>query len=452
MYEVKTFEDFGATGDFNYAMGTGTDDTAAIQAAIDWAFGGGLTAPRAILMTDKMFLCGNITTYPTTTIIGTGRHTSHLACKAGITGKWWSDRGNGAQKLMLSGIAWYGRNEPGVTHVCEFGDTGIQFGTEGILQGLWMRDAPNAYGLLVNGNVGILRDLTLQSCKYGLKVLGNGNQADNIFCMQMSLTGAELYGCFVRGLHVEATESGGVPLWMNGDCHVHDALISSAAGTTFSHLIEVDTTGYNEWSVESIQLLGSSYTVSNGIFKIGSDYRGGTNPTAFSGASYVQSLEAYSGRLSIKHQLWQAFSLQIYNDGGTIKHRMGSLTDSSFPANFVTRINGASPVRTTTPTGPDGSTAFVAGGKISSTYPSIFIFDTVIQQAAADQSIQCIVLHNGSGTALTSWAFFLSSNVNGTTRDRLVVQLLNAADGTPYNLAGLPAGRAITLGFSGFLA
>jgi len=165
MYELKTFEDFGAVGDYNVQTGIGTDDTAAIQEAIDWAWEGDVTI-RAILMTDKNFLCGNITTHPVLTIIATGRHTSNFICKGGTTGKWWSDRGNGAQKLMLSGIAWYGRNEPGLTHVCAFGDTGIQFGSEGILQGLWMRDAPNAYGLLVDGNVGIPRDLTLQSCEH----------------------------------------------------------------------------------------------------------------------------------------------------------------------------------------------------------------------------------------------------------------------------------------------
>ena len=451
MYELKTFEDFGAVGDYNVQTGVGTDDTAAIQEAIDWAWEGDVTV-RAILMTDKNFLCGNITTHPVLTIIGTGRHTSNFICKAGTTGKWWSDRGNGAQKLMLSGIAWYGRNEPGLTHVCEFGDTGIQFGSEGILQGLWMRDAPNAYGLLVNGNVGILRDLTLQSCKYGLKVLGNGNHAENVICMQSSLIGAEIYGCFVRGLHIEATASGGVPLRMNGDCRVRDILISTAGSTTFSHLVEVDTSNYDEWSVEGIQLLGSNYTISDGILKIGSSYRGGSSPATFTGASYVRSLEAHSGRLSIKNQLWQAFALQIYNDGGTIKHRIGSLTDSAAPASFDTGINSASPVRTITPTGTDSFTAFVAGGKISSTYPSIFIFDTLAEQVIADQSIQCVVQHNGSGVVLTAWSFFLSQNVNGTTKTRLVVQFFGAADGTPYALTSLPVGKAITVGFSGFLA
>jgi len=452
MYELKTFEDFGAVGDYNVQTGVGTDDTAAIQAAIDWAYGGGVNTIRAIMMTDKNFLCGNITTYPVTTIIGTGRHTSNFMCKAGTAGKWWSDRGNGAQKLMLSGIAWYGRDEAGLTHVCEFGDTGIQFGSEGILQGLWMRDAPNAHGLLVNGNVGILRDLTLQSCKYGLKVLGNGNHAENIFCMRSSLIGVQIYGCFVRGLHVEATDSGGVPLWMNGDCRVRDFLISSAGSTAFSHLVEVDTANYDEWSVEGIQLLGSGYAISNGILKIGSSYHGGTTPATFTGASYVKSLEVYSGGLSVKHQLWQAFALQVYNDGGTIKHRIGSLTDSAAPANFGGRINGASPVRAITPTGPDPSTAFAAGGKIGSTYPSTFIFDTISEQAIADQSIQCVVQYNGSGTVLTAWAFFLPQNVGGTTKTRLVVQFFNAADGTPYALTSLPAGKAITVGFSGFLA
>ena len=447
--EIRTFEDFGAVGDFQMGRRRGTDDTAAIQAAIDWAHADDRS--RALVMTGKNFLCGPITTYPYTTIVGTGRQTSNFVCRPGTRGKWWSDRGNGAQKLMLAGIAWYGGDEAGLTHIAEFGDTGIQFGTEGIIAGCVFRDAPNGYGLLVNGNVGIVENVTTQGCNRNFKGLGNGNHAQNLFSMEARTAGMEVYGWFVRGAHIEATESGGMPLLMNGDCRVHDLLISTATGTAFDHLVEIDTRNYDEWSLQGVQLLGSRYTVRNGILKVGSDYRGGTEPAAFTGASHVARLDIHSGRLSLRQQEWQAFALHLSNEGGTLRHRIGALADAATPARFKSGVAGASHVAVATPTGDDPSTGFAGGGKIGNPNRSQFIFDTAAQ-SAGDQSLQAVIQLNSSGTALTSWARVATQNVNGATKARLIVEFRDGTDGSAYDLTRLPAGRTIVIGLSGFLA
>ena len=454
--EFATFEDFGAAGDYDPATQTGTDDTAAIQAALDWAHDTG----GAVLMTARNFLCGAITTYEFTTIIGTGRQTSAFWCKAGTTGKWWSSNGHGAQKVMLSGIAWYGRCQAGVTHILELGnnpkfnDPTLQetpFGTEGLLEGLWLREAPNAVALQVLGNVGIIDNVTVQGCATNLQVFGNANLLSGIVSMQASAVGADIYGAVVNRMEIEATGASGLPLRINGDVSVDGLFISTDSGTHYSHLIEVDTTNYDEWALGRVTLLEEPFPATNGILKIGSSYYGGTSATGFNGSSYQRNLALYSSDFAVKHQKIQAFTVQIVNDGGTIRHRMGALADASLACNFLTRVNGATGTLTATPTGADASTGFAAGGKISSTYPSMFVLDTA-SQPAADQLATAQLLYSQSGTALTAWATILSLNVNGVTRPRLMVQFFDSASGTPYNLTALPSGKAIVLGVTGYIA
>jgi len=439
-------KDFGAVGD-----GV-TDDTAAIQAAIDYGYAAGTGIARAVLVPSGNYLCGQITTYPTTTIIGTGRHTSNFKCKAGTTGKWWSDRANGAQKLTLSGLAWYANNEAGLTHIAEFGNTGVQYGTEGILQGLWFRDCYNAYGLLCNANVGIFNDITVQNCQYGAKILGNANQVQNLFAMQCDTIGVDLSGCFARGVHAEATLTGGVPVKINGDTNVKDLTISTATSFTHDRLIEVDNSIYStEWSIENIILLGSGYTVTGGILKVGSIYYGGTTPNAFTGTSYLPSVTVYQPKIEMAYQRLQAFNLRIYNDAGTIKHRIGSSGDSSLAGNLSTKITGASTTLTATPTGADSTTAFAAGAKIGNPATSIIILNTE-SQSTANTVLQASISYNNSTTALTVWPQVTSLNVNGVTRTYMNLQFLNATTGASYNLTTLPAASILEINVLAFLA
>jgi hypothetical protein len=461
--EFKTFEDFGAVGDFDPVTKIGTDDTAAIQAALDWAFAG--NSARAIHMTGKNFLCGQITLYPYSTIVGTGRQTSAFWCVPETTGKWFSDRGNGAQKVTLYGITFLGSldvaNDPNLdlTHVLELGGEGVQYGTEAMLRDLVVRDAPDAIGLSINGNVGVVENVTGQTCLISFQGVGNGNQYQNLFSMQAgehsstptSARGIDVSGGVIRGVHVEAPVSGSLPMRINGDCHVSDVEISLAVGTSFDHVIEVDTSVYDEWSLGPVQFLTSVGTITGGIVKVGTAYYGGTAQIPFSGLRFEHALDVSSGKLAIKHQALQGFSLRIANDAGTITHNIGSQFDPGGVTNYAGRINGASVVPTATPTGTDSTTAFAAGGKISNTYPSMFLFDTAAQ-STDDQLITGSVAFNNCGTALTAWVCSVSVNVNGVTRQRIAVQLSDAATGAAFNLTTLPTGKTIVLALQGFVA
>ena len=308
--EARRLEDFGAVGDFDPVTGEGTDDTRAIQTAIDWAYGAGRNAARALLVDSKNYLCGPITTHPYTTMLGTGRHTSNFICRPGTSGAWWSDRGNGAQKLMLSGLAFYGNGQRELSAVCRFGRDGIQFGTEGILQGLWMRDAPKGTALDLSGNVGIVRDITLQACRTGIEIYGNGNQVENIISMEATI-GARFAGCFVRGLHIEAVADGGRPLIMNGDCRISDVMFSLASDTAFEHLVEVETADYEEWSLKGVQVFPRNAELKRSLIRAGDDEFGGTDLKQAASLDIQPSLELHSAGLSLGGQAWQAFALEV---------------------------------------------------------------------------------------------------------------------------------------------
>jgi hypothetical protein len=443
--DLRSLEDFGAAGDYDPAQRTGTDDTRAIQTAIDWAFGDGKRAGRAISVAARNYLCGPITTYPYTTLIGTGRQTSSFFCLPGTSGKWWSDRGRGAQKLMLSGLAWYGQGEKGLTAVCDLGTEGTPFGTEGILEGLWMRDAPAAVALRLNGNGGIVRDITVQSCDVGIRVNGNGNQIENVIAMQ-NRVGADFSGSFVRGLHLEATASGGLPLRINGDCRVRDILISSAKGFAFDRLIEVDRTNYDEWSLEGIHLLGSDYAVRRGMIAIGNEYWGGTVPAEFTGSSYLPSLDIHSGRLALDGQAWHAFSLEIAKRQGRLQHRIGSLGNPALPAQYAERVRGARNELSVTPV-----RSLRAGGGLEADRSARFVLDLVARQDALAQSVQCVVQLCSAGRALTALARVVRTRTDGGELDRLAIEFYDAASGAPFALADLPEGGSVQVGLSGFI-
>lgn len=450
--EFKLLEEFGAVSDFNPQTGTGTDNTGAIQAAIDWAYGEGRGPPRAIMVSAGNYLCGNITLYPYTTMIGTGRQSSNFWCKDGTSGKWWSDHGNGAQKLMLSGLAFYGRDQSGLTHICDLGSGGIQFGTEGILAGLWMREAPRAIGLLVDGNVGIVRDITLLRCAVGIQVNGNGNQLDNIICMESSEIGANLHGTFIRGLHLEATSSDGVPLRIGGDCHVHDVFVSTAKGTRFSHLFEVDTRNYNEWSLTGVHLLGQDYVVSNGIMKVGPDFRGGTDPRKFTGGNLFAKLDVHTGNFTLGDQSWHAFALVVTRHQGALQHRIGAIGNPELASAHASRIEGAHPWLTKTPMAQESGTTFEGGARIAAASPSKIMLDTKGQTPAEEQAIQCVVQHSNVGSVLTARAYFTPTGASGKKAQSLTVQFFNATTGAEFDLTRLSEGQSITAGFTGFLA
>ena len=458
--EVRTFESFGAKGDVqNYlsalkADGTpATDDTAAIQAAIDWAFAGGVEQPRAIQMTAKFFLVGQITTYPTTTIVGTGRMTSWFVCKTGTTGKWISDRGEGAQKQIISGITFGARNNTSITHIFEAGNDGIQFGTQGIYSDLWFRDGLNAYAFEIDANVGFIRNFISENCRHNGLIRGNANQVSEICSMQAgqgttgaisggpaSIVGLELYGCFVDFCEIEATETGQLPLKINGDCYVSNLIISTAFDASHSHLIEVDETNYIQWSVTNFQAYGEETPVTNGVVK-----RTPTNTYIGSPTLTINQMS----RLNLLPiapiyyaQAKQAFGIRLENPSGTARNSIGQIGDPSTAGGVHDKIIGATNAATNT------STTVFAGGMIINGSGKI-ILNTAAQELAYSD-LQVSLDYTNYGTVFYPNISLQSTTVNSVVRVRPVIELRDkdgvAVDVTPAS------GKILLLSVRGTLA
>lgn len=450
---IRTFEDFGAVGNADPSTGSGADDTGPIQDALDWAFNSG----GAIRMTARNFLCSNITTYPYTTIIGTGRHTSAFVAKEGTTGKWWTDNGNAA-KTTMSGFSMYARDQPDMTAILDLGNTTTQFGTEGTLSSLFLRDAVNGDGLNVNGNVGIFRDITVWCCRRGVRILGNSNMVQGLVCQgagerttgaitggPADIIGVDLSGCMVSQMEIEATVSGGLPLKINGDCRISQYVISSAPSTSFSHLIEVDTTSYNEWSLFDPVMFGT-VTVTNGVLKVGGVYQGGTSSADFSGKSIVASLNVHGGNLALMEQSYQAFQVRIVNDGGTLKHRIGSLGDSGVPGTYCTKIVGSSVAFTATPT---GAASFSAGASLQANGGTL-VLDTAKPQDPASQTALAALQYNSTSIDLVVFAGVTDYTVGGVLGTRLAIEV-RKTDGSAFNLTTMASGTFVQIGVVGYL-
>ena len=426
---LRSVEEFGAVGDFDPRTGIGTDDTRAFQRAIDWAYANGTDAPRAVFVDAKNYLCGQITTHPTSTMIGTGRHTSAIWCRPGTGGHWWSDRGGGAQKLMLSGLAFYGRHEPGLESIARFGRDGIQFGTEGILEALWFRDARNAVGLDISGNVGVLNDITLQDVDTGIIHFGNANQLTNIFSMEARI-GAQLAGCFVRGLHIEAVRDGGVPLKMTGDCRISDAVFSLAHETRFEHLIEIEPNGYEEWSLSGIQIFEHTARLSRSLLKIGDRLVGGTDLSHPYGLNVQPGLALHGSHLSLAGHAWRSFAVDI---------RAGNVslvtTGSQDEASILERLFGAFESRDDRP----GS----LGAKIE-WRDNALMFDTPPIDPEGFSLIASIA-YNSSGRPVT-----VEAGVAQDADNRLQLVFHDGLDGSEWSASALGRGERLRIAVMGF--
>ena len=441
--ETVSVKDFGAVGD-----GV-TDDTVAIQAAID-----AVGALGCVYIPSGQYVISNITIPGEFRMYGNGRFASLFRVKAGTTGKIITDQGNAA-KIILEDFAIYCDNEAGVTHGIDLGNNAIQFGTQGYLSNLWVRDLPNAIAYRINANVGFFYNLIAEECSTGFEILGNANFAKDLAPYACSVYGAYIAGTSVSGMEIEAPGDSCVPLYLFRNSAVHDLTIALGNNTTISHLIEIDANTSN-WEVTNFDLLfgttPATVTVTNGNFKddaTGTYFGGNATAGNFNGnGSYSASINAINA-FSVKNQQLQGFSFRIFNDVGTLK---SAITDPNGAAlaTFSNKINGASATLQTIPTGTDASTAFAFGGKISTTSSNFFIFNTA-SQVSIDGLLMANIAVNSTGNAISVIPLVDTIDVNGVSQPRLIFAFFNATTGSafPLNTTNIPNGTVINVLFLG---
>jgi len=427
------------------------DSTTAIQAAITAAGSGG-----CVYIPTGQFIVSNLTIPTEFRMYGNGRFASLLFVKAGTTGKIITDQGSAA-KIILEDFAIYCNNETGITHGIDLGNNTTQFGTQGYLANLWVRDLPNAIAYNINANVGFFYNLIAEVCNTGFKILGNANFAKDLAPYGCSNYGAYLAGTSVSGLEIEAPGNLCLPLYLFRNGAVHDVTISLANNTTISHLIEIDANTTN-WEVTNLDLLFGStpatVTVTNGNFKDAATgtYFGG-NATAGSvngNGSYSTSIDAVTS-FSVKHQQLQSFRFRIFNNAGTLQSQITDSNGTGLPT-FSNKIVGASATLQNIPTGADATTAFAYGGKISTTVSNEYIFNTA-SQVVADGLLMANIIFNSTGNSVSVSPVVDTINVNGVSQPRLILAFYNSTTGAAFtlNTTNIPASKAIDILFLGYL-
>lgn len=464
--EVRSVLDFAPASytnpgrSLNDALNKG-DLTTALQNAIDWQAAAELRA----IHVPGFIACSNITLRNSTTLIGDGRQTSGFVALTGTAGKWFSALD--AQKNIQKDLAFYGRDQPGMTHIMEL--VAGQAGTEGFVEGCWYRDCINGYAFLCDGNVYYVRNCTFESAKYLFTGTGTGNKAENITLMQAGHNldagsgAADAYALDINGwqidrLHVEAPNLiCDVPVRMTGDCMIQKMTISPSASpgetSTWKSIIEVDQTNYLDWSVSDVMIYNPSRiaVTEPGVLRYGNPttpsfrYYGGKQAVNLSGMHISHGLMAHNAKLDLGAARFQALSVRLTKSGGVVSHRIRNSSASDDPNGvFQSRITGASKDLVTTPT---GGNPFVNGGSILTS--GNFVFDTSAQVPDRTALIANVAFNN-TGTAYTAWPYIADTTVNGITQKRLILEFRDA-NGTLLPATAIAEGKILEIQIMAFL-
>jgi hypothetical protein len=295
--------------------------------------------------------------------------------------------------------------------------------------------------------VGFYSQLSSYNSTIPVRIVGSGNMVANVASVGATAYGAYFGGVSVAGLEIEAPRNSAVALHLEQNAVVNGVWISLSNGTAVDHLIELGASA-TTWAINGITYYFSSdkgaVSVSGGnMMRADASYFGGN-----------VSGKSHSGEGSYTSndggQKLQSFTLTISNVGGILKHQISEPNGGS--TNFASAISGETAAQTTTPTGPDGSTAMVGGGKIGSASANVFWFDTA-NQRIVDTIGEAVVVDNNTGTPLMIKAAETALAINGKIRNRLNFTF-KRQDGTVFNLdtVNIPRGDFIEVTWLGHLS
>jgi hypothetical protein len=158
------------------------------------------------------------------------------------------------------------------------------------------------------------------------------------------------------------------------------------------------------------------------------------------------------GGFRLEAQKFQSFTLQINNDGGTLKHRVvvGHSNTTEPNSNYIDQVTGASGTYQATPTVGVG-TGFTTGVGIAA---SFIIFNTDAMTAANFCGRAEVEFYDGNNTRVHAIAGISTDNINGTTRARLAVNLTNDMTGAAVTIDTtlIPSGKTLSIKMWGFVA
>ena len=224
---------FGADG-----SRTGVRDaTAAIQNAIDVA---DAEVRSTVYFPGGTYWITNLLIPAAITIFGDGM-TDQAVIKGlpNSSGLMITDKGSAA-KINIRNLQISGNNQK-YTSLLRLGYNSVLFGTEGVIENVWIRDSPGAVALDVNGNVGRFQNLTLQNVATGFRLIGDANKVSGVVVVKYSAFGLYLHtrsSSFVN-THLEGNLSDDtVPIYITRSLNWFSGLsISLTAQTKVKSLV-----------------------------------------------------------------------------------------------------------------------------------------------------------------------------------------------------------------------
>ena len=147
----------------------------------------------------------------------------------------------------------------------------------------------------------------------------------------------------------------------------------------------------------------------------------------------------------------QSFSIEIKNDGGTLKHRISVGAFTANPATYDTAVSGASNAYNTTPCLCD-SNGFTAGVGIEAANPSNIVLNTADQSGIPAIRFMTTVLYNSTGNTVEASPDIRNIDVDETTQNWASIHLLDESGWDFYaNTTNIPSGKSIVIGIFGYM-
>lgn len=158
----------------------------------------------------------------------------------------------------------------------------------------------------------------------------------------------------------------------------------------------------------------------------------GSGTIVLSTAPSVTSINVSDGNLQISGQRTQSFELLFYNPAGTLQHTITCESRTGTASNWSSQISGASTILTNTPL-ISNIVDFASGVGVDAAATSIVHLNTAEQVSTPTLHATAQITRNSTGVAAPLvQTRILSKNVNGITRNRLVLQFANSTSDVAY--------------------
>ena len=458
VFDFMTQEQIDAVQVANWAEAEAlnVDLAGPIQAAFDYATTVGVPQGGkgyVVYFPSGRYYIGSTISIPNATIMkGAGRNQTGFRPLSTFTGVMFTDKGN-ASKIVLRDFRIDGMGVAGVTDLIKMG-----YNDEPLGGGEWNNlflyggevGASAAHITAINTVTNVFSFTEIEAGFSGTDFKLGPNSGVTFYnrCLSINSTDYSFYGngsMSLNNCEVEAPPATCVGVYVSRETTINDLTYAQSAGVTNPFAIEIDAS----CSMFTMQGFVNTQGVGAVLTNLLKDNRsltplnwGNRSTTIKNMPMLADDISLANGGIYIQDLKRQAFRFRLQNNSGTIQHRTGQVRDITAAPVMADRITGVTEAFTNTPTGTDSTTAFAAGAKISSANTSILIFNTATQSNTYFFG-QATINFNSSGTALNVFLTQSSFNVNGVTRNYMILQFTNAATGANFDLTTLASAKTI---------